>query len=89
VHINNLSFKVTEEELKDFCETNFGETKKVHLVSDEHGRSKGFAFVEFANPDAMNSAVRAKEVQIKDRVAVINRSNRSITSNKESRDDSQ
>lgn len=49
VHVNNLSFKVTEDDLRQYCEENFGGVKKVHLVRDEKGNSKGFAFVEFDN----------------------------------------
>jgi len=49
VHVNNLSFKVTEDDLRQYCEENFGGVKKVHLVRDDKGNSKGFAFVEFDN----------------------------------------
>lgn len=40
---------MTEEELREYCETNFGEIKKLNFVKDEHGKSKGMAFIEFIN----------------------------------------
>jgi hypothetical protein len=45
--VSNLSFMVTEEDLHQWCEENYGEVKKLHLVSDHYGKSKGFGFVEF------------------------------------------
>jgi RNA recognition motif-containing protein len=55
VHVSNLSFKVhDEEELRSLFEKEFGEVKRVHLVKDEAtGRTKGFAFVEFIDREAM------------------------------------
>lgn len=47
VFIKNLSYKVTDEDLKQHCEENFGEVKKLTLVKDERGHSKGTAFIEF------------------------------------------
>ena len=76
VHVNNLSFKVTDEELRGFCEERFGQVKMVHLVKDEHARSKGFAFVEFVEEDGMNKAVREKEIDLHGRIAIIKRSTR-------------
>lgn len=61
--MNNLSFKVgSEEELRQVFEEKFGEVKKVHLVKDEQGRTKGYAFVEFIDEASMNKAVREKEL---------------------------
>jgi RNA recognition motif-containing protein len=47
VHVNNLSFKVLEDELRGICDSKFGEIVRIHLVKDDKGESKGFAFVEF------------------------------------------
>ena len=77
VHVNNLSFKIQdEEELKALFENKFGEVKKVHLVKDEHGRSKGYAFIEFLEERDMNKAIKEKEITIKERLAIIKKSSR-------------
>jgi len=47
VFIKNLSYNVYDEELKLYCEENFGEIKKLTLVKDDKQRSKGIAFIEF------------------------------------------
>lgn len=63
VHVNNLSFKVaSDEELKSHFESRFGEVKKAHLVLDEHGRTKGFGFVEFLDEASMLNAIKHKEI---------------------------
>ena len=78
--MNNLSFKVsTEEELREAFESRFGEVKQAHLVLDEHGRSKGYGFVQFVEEASMSKALREKEVMIKDRLAIVKMSTRQIT----------
>ena len=54
----------------------------IHLVKDQSGSSKGFGFVEFIDEESLQKAVKDKQVQIKDRVAIIKRSVRSITQQK-------
>jgi len=77
VHVSNLSYKIaSEEELRAIFEERFGEVKKAHLVKDESGRSKGFGFVEFIEEVAMERAVKEKEVQLKDRLAIVKKSTR-------------
>ena len=53
VFIKNLSYKVTDEDLREQCEA-YGEVKKLTLVKDEKGRSKGLAFVEFIDQVRIN-----------------------------------
>ncbi|WP_413159973.1 RNA recognition motif domain-containing protein [Capilliphycus salinus ALCB114379] len=49
VYIGNLSYEVTEDDLKSvFAE--YGDVKRVHIPTDrETGRSRGFGFVEMVN----------------------------------------
>ena len=50
VHVSNLSFKATEEDIKQVFEDLFGQIKMVHLVKEMvrgEEKSKGFGFVEF------------------------------------------
>lgn len=74
VHVNNLSFKVdSDDEIRSIFEEKFGEVKSVHLVK-KFGKPRGFAFVEFVTEEGMNKAIRQKELQIQDRMAIIKRS---------------
>ena len=47
VVVTNLSYSVRETALKAFLEKAFGAVSSVSLVTDDKGRSKGFAFVQF------------------------------------------
>jgi RNA recognition motif-containing protein len=47
VHIKNISFKVMDKELREFCEKEYGKVKSLHLVKDDKGKSKGYGFIEF------------------------------------------
>ena len=83
--IKNLAFSVTEQELTDFIKKNYGPSKTVKLIVDEKKRSKGFAFVDFEDKDAMKKAVDAREFRLAGRLALITQSLRDITDKK--RDD--
>ncbi|HKE17042.1 MAG TPA: RNA-binding protein [Kofleriaceae bacterium] len=56
--MGNLSFNTTEEAIREaFAE--FGEIVEAKLVTErDTGRSRGFAFVEMASPDAANKAIQ-------------------------------
>ncbi|KXG46336.1 Nucleotide-binding, alpha-beta plait [Penicillium griseofulvum] len=48
LYVGNVHFSITEEDLTNVFEP-FGELEFVQLQKDETGRSKGFAFVQFAD----------------------------------------
>ncbi len=57
IYVGNLSYNVTADHLNDFF-VQFGEINEVKLISDrETGRSKGFAFITFANQQSADKAV--------------------------------
>jgi len=57
IYVGNLSYDVTADQLNDFF-TQFGDINEVKLISDrETGRSKGFAFITFANQQSADKAV--------------------------------
>ncbi len=73
IYVGNLSFDVTEEELRTEF-TAFGKVESVSLITDKFsGRSKGFAFVEMplvAEGQAAITALNGK--MLKDRALTVN-----------------
>jgi len=55
--VGNLAFHVTEDLLRQYVAQS-GDVQSVDLIFDRvSGRSRGFAFVEMATPDAMQKAI--------------------------------
>ena len=55
--VGNLSFQTGENDLQDYF-SQVGEVTSVNLMLDKAtGRSRGFAFIEFATPEEANKAV--------------------------------
>lgn len=56
--VGNLPFSITEEKIKEIFEQ-YGEITSLKLITDrETGRSRGFAFVEFADKDSAEKAIK-------------------------------
>jgi len=59
IYVGNISYGISEEELKDLF-SSFGEVVSVKIITDrETGRSRGFAFVEMTNDDEAKKAIEA------------------------------
>jgi len=58
IYVGNLSFNVTEEELKEaFSE--FGNVERVNIIKDRSsGRSKGFGFVDMPDSSEAEEAIK-------------------------------
>ena len=57
IYVGNLSYSLSESELRDAFE-NFGAVSTVKVLSDrETGRSRGFGFVEMPNREEAEAAV--------------------------------
>ena len=57
LYVGNLSYEVTEEDLRQACEE-FGQVETATIIKDRNsGRSKGFGFVEMASKDEGQSAI--------------------------------
>ena len=57
IYVGNLSYQVSEEELKDEFK-NFGDVKSTKIIIDrETGRSKGFGFVEMEQSEDGENAI--------------------------------
>jgi RNA recognition motif-containing protein len=55
IYVGNLSFKLTEEDVRNLF-SEFGEVQDVHLVKDrETGRLRGFGFVEMDEEGAQQA----------------------------------
>lgn len=58
IYVGNLSFRTTDESLREAFE-GFGEIASAKVVMDrETGRSKGFGFVEMPNNEAAQAAIK-------------------------------
>lgn len=63
IYIGNLSFQTTEDSLTAKL-SEFGEVTSLRIITDRNtGRSKGFAFAEFANGDDADKAIEAMNGQ--------------------------
>jgi len=57
IYVGNLSFDVTEEELREQF-TAFGEVESANIITDKYsGRSKGFGFVEMPTVSEGQAAI--------------------------------
>ena len=55
--VGNLSYQTMENDLQDYF-SQAGAVNSVNLMMDKMtGKSRGFAFIEFANPDEANKAI--------------------------------
>jgi RNA recognition motif-containing protein len=63
VYIGNLFYDVTAEDLKNHMRQ-FGVVEKVHLITDNRGMSRGFAYVHFDSIDAAKSCIEAMHLQV-------------------------
>ena len=59
LYVGNLSYDATENDLQDAFQA-YGTVTDVNLITDRAtGRSRGFAFVTFATPEAAKAALDA------------------------------
>ena len=57
IHVSNLSFNVTDEDLKDFF-ADYGEVSSAKVIMDKFtGKSRGFGFVEMPDDAAAKKAI--------------------------------
>ncbi|KAG9101988.1 hypothetical protein FS749_000553 [Ceratobasidium sp. UAMH 11750] len=78
VWVGNLSFKTTEAQLKEFFD-GVGEITRVHMPKKQvvgqgrgmRGENRGFAYVDFATPDAQTLAITFSEKNLDGRRLLI------------------
>ena len=73
IYVGNLSYKVTEDDLKDLFKE-FGTVTEVNVITDrETGRPRGFAFVEMDSDDDATKAIDSLNGKtLQDREIVVN-----------------
>jgi RNA recognition motif-containing protein len=73
IYVGNLSYEVTEEDLKEAFKA-FGEVETVKVLTDnDTGRSKGFGFVEMSNNADAQSAINGlNDKELKGRTLKVN-----------------
>jgi cold-inducible RNA-binding protein len=58
IFVGNVSFEVSEADLKDFFE-NYGEIEQCKLITDRAtGKSRGFGFVKYTTAENAENAVK-------------------------------
>ena len=74
IYVGNLSYEVTEEDLREAFEV-FGEVESVKVLKDTYsGRSKGFGFVEMAsNAEAQAAIDGLNDKELKGRTLTVNK----------------
>ena len=74
IYVGNLSYEVTEEDLKEAFEA-FGGVDSVKIIKDKYtDRSKGFGFVEMPdNADAQSAINDLNDKEIKGRALKVNK----------------
>ncbi len=73
IYVGNLSYEVTEEELRQEFGA-FGEVTSVSIITDKYsGRPKGFGFVEMASESESQAAITGLNGKtLKDRTLNVN-----------------
>ena len=73
LYVGNLSYKVTEDDLKDLF-SEFGSVVEIKLITDRAtGRSRGFGFVEFSSSEEANKAISTLDKKtVQDRQIIVN-----------------
>ena len=57
IYVSNLSFNVTDEDLRDYF-AEYGEVTSAKVIMDKFtGKSRGFAFVEMSDDEAAKKAI--------------------------------
>ncbi|MBE0478686.1 RNA-binding protein [Candidatus Aerophobetes bacterium] len=73
LYVGNLSYKVTEDDLKDLFKE-FGAVSEINVVTDRAtGKPRGFGFVEFSSNEDADKAIKSLNGKMfQDREIVVN-----------------
>ena len=71
IYVGNLSFKSSEEEIRDFF-GQYGEIADFRLIKDDLGRSKGFGFLTYSTDSNCEAALEANGKELGGRTLTVN-----------------
>lgn len=72
IYVGNLSYQTTEGDLSTLFEK-VGQVDSVNIVTDrDTGRSKGFAFVEMSDDDAVKAITQLNGTEVDGRALTVN-----------------
>ena len=72
IYVGNFPYDTVEQDLEDLFKK-FGDISSVKLIKDrETGRSKGFAFIDFANSSQAQAALKLDGDEFKGRPIKVN-----------------
>lgn len=72
IYVGNLSYNTTNEDLEAHFRQ-YGQISEIKVIMDrETGRSKGFAFITFANPQSAEQALASNEAEFQGRKMKVN-----------------
>lgn len=77
VFIGGLSYQADQRDLEDFCHKNNLRYTRVKILEDDQRRSKGVAFIDFADAEDANAACKLTGTRVRDRAIKIEPANRS------------
>ena len=85
VFVKDLAFAVTEDRLAQFFETHceVGKPKRVLIVMNPDGKSRGFGYAEFESAEIAQKAIEMTGKVLEGRPVHISQSNRQITTKRE------
>ncbi len=72
IYVGNISFDTTEDDLKnEFSE--YGDIEDVKIIIDHQtNRSKGFGFITFSTPEAMEASLAKNGAEVQGRKLRVN-----------------
>lgn len=70
---SNLAFEMTEEHIRQVFSA-MGPLKAVRLIKDHKQRSKGYAYIQYATPDALERALELDQKTVHGRIINVARS---------------
>ena len=81
VFVNNLSFKVTEEELRSFFEES-GKVASVKIPENFEGKSRGYGYVNFVEVSSVEEALKRNGEEVRGRKIKVEKSARNLSKGK-------
>jgi len=74
IWIGNLAFSTTADTLREFIALKPEDVTRVNLPTDERGRNKGFAYIDFGSAEALDHALKLSESLLGGRKVLIKNS---------------